>query len=86
LRSLSHSFRNSVLRLYFRQKENACNTHESILYLAYQEIPFHHGTTEDPLVWPVSSCFLFDNSSLACRNMSQLFKQNLWWLLPCRVS
>lgn len=29
LRSLSHSFLNSVLRLYFRQKENACNTHNS---------------------------------------------------------
>jgi hypothetical protein len=29
LRSLSHSFLNSVLRLYFRQKENAYNTHNS---------------------------------------------------------
>jgi hypothetical protein len=28
LRSLSHSFLNSVLRLYFRQKENAYNTQQ----------------------------------------------------------
>jgi hypothetical protein len=77
LRSLSHSFRNSVLRLYFRQKENACNhikwsNGTSVNnYLAYQEVPLCHGTkniyTKDVLVSPVYSClfsFWYLTSSL----------------------